>query len=454
MELEWKNFRGFTALEILTEIRKKINEMQCEPEQFIGRIIFMPMYNGIVWWEKWKHRIMHCEFQNSGRICKKNRARTVVVSRAWIRKNSTDQTRTSLTENGMVSLNTCCSTSAKWTFRIPWNQCFGTRSFEKQREWQLSIHFCGEPQTVEVVLRTIISVNQLSVYGTEADMCDELASRISDCSASRRRRSSWIRNSGTDVCITIGVFSALVYSNKAEILVERRRSHEEIQCCLDTNSADTFFCLRAFNTILEEIKSIQPALQDNLVLPSDFAEYIYHVGSSTDMHSIIQSGLIRGKDIKKGRQTVFFTAVNPMHTSTQAAALRRDEAQNCGVQTHLENTRDPNVLGQFESCSEEGIVFPSNEIKRDHPSQHSTSSVYWEVEAVSPGEVMKNKMYESLRSPRKLYWIRLGTKDKRILQALKREHPTPNPASTERLVAVKPIIGFKDYHTLQLNKNT
>ena len=59
--------------------------------------------------------------------------------------------------------------------------------------------------------------------------------------------------------------------------------------------------------------SIDTALQDNVLLPSDFAEYVYHVGSSHDMHSIIQSGLtLGGKYVKKGRQTVFFTTVNPM----------------------------------------------------------------------------------------------------------------------------------------------
>ena len=45
-------------------------------------------------------------------------------------------------------------------------------------------------------------------------------------------------------------------------------------------------------------------------------------------------------------------------------------------------------------------------------------------------------------------------KDDGTPQALKREHPTPIPASTGTLVAVKSIIGFKDYHTLQLNKKT
>ena len=47
---------------------------------------------------------------------------------------------------------------------------------------KLSVHFCGDDKTVEVVLRTIMSLNQLSIYGAIADMCDELACRISDCS--------------------------------------------------------------------------------------------------------------------------------------------------------------------------------------------------------------------------------------------------------------------------------
>ena len=42
-----------------------------------------------------------------------------------------------------------------------------------------SIHVNGNDETVEVVLRTIISVNQLSIDGTAADMCEELAWKIS-----------------------------------------------------------------------------------------------------------------------------------------------------------------------------------------------------------------------------------------------------------------------------------
>ena len=38
---------------------------------------------------------------------------------------------------------------------------------------KLSIHFCADGNTIETVFRTIISVNQLSIYGAVSDVCDE-----------------------------------------------------------------------------------------------------------------------------------------------------------------------------------------------------------------------------------------------------------------------------------------
>ena len=51
MEFVWKNFPGFTTLQILSEIQNMMTEIQCELQQFQGRIIFMSMYNDIVWRE-------------------------------------------------------------------------------------------------------------------------------------------------------------------------------------------------------------------------------------------------------------------------------------------------------------------------------------------------------------------------------------------------------------------
>ena len=38
-----------------------------------------------------------------------------------------------------------------------------------------TIHFNGCDESIELILRTIISVNQLSIYGAVADLCKQLA---------------------------------------------------------------------------------------------------------------------------------------------------------------------------------------------------------------------------------------------------------------------------------------
>ena len=38
---------------------------------------------------------------------------------------------------------------------------------------KLSIHFCSGEGTIETVFRTIISVNQVSIYGAVSDLCEE-----------------------------------------------------------------------------------------------------------------------------------------------------------------------------------------------------------------------------------------------------------------------------------------
>ena len=48
---------------------------------------------------------------------------------------------------------------------------------------KLSIHFCADGDTIETVFRTILSVNQLSIYGAVSDLCDE----YSTCQARTER---------------------------------------------------------------------------------------------------------------------------------------------------------------------------------------------------------------------------------------------------------------------------
>ena len=82
--------------------------------------------------------------------------------------------------------------------------------------------------------------------------------------------------------------------------------------CLNPNSSKH---IMYFRTIQRHSGGYlaDPALQDNVLLPEDFTEYIYHMVNVSETHSIIQSGLIpEGRGLKRDRQSVFFTSVNPM----------------------------------------------------------------------------------------------------------------------------------------------
>ena len=60
-------------------------------------------------------------------------------------------------------------------------------------------------------------------------------------------------------------------------------------------------------------QQIDPRLQNTVLIPYGWSDYIYHVGSSFDYRSICEGGLIAGGNGgREGRQTGFFTVVDPM----------------------------------------------------------------------------------------------------------------------------------------------
>ena len=81
------------------------------------------------------------------------------------------------------------------------------------------------------------------------------------------------------------------------------------QYCTDSSGAILY--LRAFQGHSGR-NLIDPSLQDNVLIPNDFFEYIYHIGCAINLHSIINSGIIPGCQNMSNRQTVFFLLVDPM----------------------------------------------------------------------------------------------------------------------------------------------
>ena len=77
-----------------------------------------------------------------------------------------------------------------------------------------------------------------------------------------------------------------------------------------TDSSGTILNLRALQGHSGR-NPIDPTLQDNVVIPSDFFQSIYHVGCAISLHSTINSGLIPGGQNLNNRQTVFFLPIDP-----------------------------------------------------------------------------------------------------------------------------------------------
>ena len=49
------------------------------------------------------------------------------------------------------------------------------RELRSKRKGNKSIHFNGSEEIIEMILRAVISVNELSIYGAVADLCSELS---------------------------------------------------------------------------------------------------------------------------------------------------------------------------------------------------------------------------------------------------------------------------------------
>ena len=107
-------------------------------------------------------------------ICEKIFIRKIVSPRTWIRKEVGISTHDSkpqgewdrVTELMMIEF----SESGHPVFRATSPLSRGTL---KSRGGTLSIHFCADGDTSENVSRTIISANQLSIYGAVSDLCEE-----------------------------------------------------------------------------------------------------------------------------------------------------------------------------------------------------------------------------------------------------------------------------------------
>ena len=85
---------------------------------------------------------------------------------------------------------------------------------------------------------------------------------------------------------------------------------KRFQYCVKPNQSQKFLYLGAIQG--HSGSTINPALQDNVLLPEGFTEF-FHVANGKELRSKLYHLLIPGGvSLKTGRHAVFFTVVNPM----------------------------------------------------------------------------------------------------------------------------------------------
>ena len=87
------------------------------------------------------------------------------------------------------------------------------------------------------------------------------------------------------------------------------------QYCTDPSGQEILY-LRALQGYSGR-NSIDPELQDNVLIPNNFFENIYHIGCAINLNSITNSESIPGGQNLSKRQTVFFTSVDRMNKKTE-----------------------------------------------------------------------------------------------------------------------------------------
>ena len=165
MEFEWDIFPGFTTLQLCNQVQEFMSKNERSARQFKGRIIFMSMFNDISWGSQDNEQ----ECESSAQLVSINARRFGAGRWSFIGPGSEKKLYSTydsrpqgewdrVAELMMIKFGE----SGHPVFRTTSPPSRGT--LESKGGGKLSIQFCADGRTIETVLRTIVSVNQLSIY--------------------------------------------------------------------------------------------------------------------------------------------------------------------------------------------------------------------------------------------------------------------------------------------------
>ena len=99
-----------------------------------------------------------------------------------------------------------------------------------------------------------------------------------------------------------------------------RRQQEKFQCCTDSSGQDILY-LRALQGHSGR-SSIDPSLQNNVLIPDNFFEYIYHIGCAINLHSIVSSGLYQEDRLVKEQGDLLLLLIKLQYKTTLVLLMK------------------------------------------------------------------------------------------------------------------------------------
>ena len=172
-EFEWNIFPGFTTLQLCDKISHLLSYLGQTSETFTGRILFMSMFNDI-----------SCDRNDNKDECLKNADYVKTFAgrfgigkwsfigpgseKKWYSsENSPPGAWDNIAEQMLLEF----AESGHPIFRATTPLSRGP--LKSKGRGKLSIHFAADQDTIDTIYRIILSVNQLSVYGAVAAVCEE-----------------------------------------------------------------------------------------------------------------------------------------------------------------------------------------------------------------------------------------------------------------------------------------
>ena len=168
-EFEWNIFPGL--LQLFDKISDLLSHLGQTPESFTGRILFMSMFNDIF-----------CDRYDQYGECLKNANYVKTFAgrfglwqwsfigpgseKKWYSSENSPQGEWDHVAEDMLLK---FAESGHPIFRATTPLSRG----QLKSKGKVSIHFSADPDTVDTIYRIILSVNQLSIYGAVAALCDE-----------------------------------------------------------------------------------------------------------------------------------------------------------------------------------------------------------------------------------------------------------------------------------------